>query len=281
MRLACVLGLLLAFAPLAQAADWPSVFASDAVSAPLVGSPRNLLVVGFASSATEAEVAAAALGRALTARHLARTIIGQRALGLVTGLDDAGLVARAQSLPVDAIAIVRLAPSGAATLVYYDRRGAQLGSLAVAPSGELRADEAEVARISAELDDALRLSPSSAQALYDQRFLDFSGWASPPFEGLARKRLSEPALYHKLGHPELAERHRVRRATRIGLVASGAVAIAGGVAALIAQIVANQSGPTGIGGFIIAPLIAGWAAGCSSPGWRCPRTRSARRRRAS
>jgi hypothetical protein len=109
---------------------WSITFSPQSLTA--ISTPLSAVVVIAGGGQPDGAAAANALIAGLRASGRASLVMDASSIGDVSTLDDAAMVARAQSLPVDQIVIVRTFPDGpgqvAAVVSIYDKRGASLGA---------------------------------------------------------------------------------------------------------------------------------------------------------
>lgn len=243
----------------ARADAWAKTFVAAAVST-YVPANAGVLVVPAGRSVQAAE-AARALKEALESSRPKGSVFDEKALGPgAEGLDDRTLVQRAGNLPVQAIATVRVFPSGgreSAVITIYDRENRVISAFTATKGAPLQPGSGVVNKVSlaepapllpsnpesqskvpmSDADAALAAARAAARAEYDQRYVGFmnlagatdvltpSSWPTP-FRSSLQRALYGETFYEAIEQPELAERYRQRRRKQIGLVAGGG-AIAG------------------------------------------------------
>lgn len=130
--------------------DWALAFPADAVASHLAASDIRVAVVPVGDGTAEV---AAALETSLRGLDATSLVMDGSSLGDVSALPDAEIVGKAQGLPIELVAVVRVFPgkSGGSTAVVslYDKSGASVGGFSAAPDSPVAAKEGAPAGVDA------------------------------------------------------------------------------------------------------------------------------------
>ena len=230
------LALLVLRAPSAQAQDFAATFPPSALRAQLPGVER-VLVVAAGKNTSESEPAASAIEAAFRAAGC-ELVMSDDALGDVSAKDDQAVVAAAQPLPAEAVAVVRvfgaeLPTPPSVVVVVYDKQGGVLGAFngrAGEPiAGPTGSQGAEVRAIEAvtSITQSTPQSSSAAQRVYDEHYIWFADRAlvnansgqvlrtwSEPVRGKYRERIRWDRFYEAVGRDDLAREFHHNRKVR-------------------------------------------------------------------
>jgi hypothetical protein len=252
---ALVLAALLALpsAALGAGADWGAALPADAVASYFEGANLRVLVV---PAGADAKAAAAALGDAVRKAPAVALAMPADALGDVSALDDAAIVAKAGSLPIDLVAVARVFPGkdGTSSLVVtlYAKSGSAMSAFSAATNAPLVAKKAGggvsggMAGASSGVVDGVvggnATGREAAVKAFEERAVWMQGWAavdsgtgrivstwSVPMQGKYGEALKGAKFYEYIGKADYAATYKKRQLIR-GLVGAGGVAvgIAGG-----------------------------------------------------
>ena len=246
-------------APPAFAADWETAFPASAVKTYVSGSGVKVLVIGAGGDAADRDAATSAIMDALRASTNVKLVMSGDSLGSVTDLDDATIVAKARSMPVDRILVVRVFPASAgnysAVVTMYRTDGAvegaftaasneplvaNVGSGSSSPAGGLSGQA--VAAVTAATDSA-RGDMDARIKGYEERRIWLQGWAavdgstgrvvstwSVPQLGRYGEPLKPKEFYEVVGREDLVTQYKQKNAVRAGLAVGGLAVMAGGLA---------------------------------------------------
>lgn len=247
-----VAGILLA-ASQTEASEWPDSFSGPAVSSYLESSTRAVLVAGAGNPSDEVGQAVTALEGALRTIDRLQLVMNAAGLGDLSGDSDAQVVAKAATLPVDAIAIVRVFPGGGdnpptAVVTVFDKAGkahtafsTQRGvSLQPKAGGGVGAGVSPSAMNALE---GIEKAGTDGQASFEERSLRLAetqvvnpygltlGRFFRAYRGSSGVPLSSEEFYLALGREDLANSFSRSNGLRWGLFAGGLVGAAAGAAA--------------------------------------------------
>lgn len=235
----------------ASAPGWSASMPAPAVGSYLEGSGLRVIVVAGGTGSGDAT---AALATSLRSTSSVTLTMPADSLGDVSKLDDAAIIAKAKSMPVDLIAITRVFPgnNGASTAVvtFYRTSGEVASAFTAATNAPLVAKAAttgDSGAASTMVGGVVSGVVSGNQADLEARIKEFQeravymqGWSSVdsrsgrvvstwsvPMQGTYGEALRGPAFYDYIGRPDDAATYRSRQLTR-GLVALGGVALLGG-----------------------------------------------------
>jgi hypothetical protein len=241
--------------------DWAATFEPKAVGSYL-GDERPKVIVIAANE--EAGAASKALRGALVQSGRTGLVMDDAAVGSVEGLDDAAIVERAKSQPVDTIAVVRVFDAGEdpsdvvvmfygvggeLTVALTGTAGAPIPERSIAPgSTGVSSGAAEaVAELTRDPEPtATEVELERAQRQYDAQYLWLEKWVginaqsglvitkwSTIKQGKYGNEVPGPQVYEILGRPDLARQYRTRRAIKYGVgissIAAGVGLMAGGM----------------------------------------------------
>lgn len=235
----------------ALASAWDPSFPPPAVGSYLPAE-AGTIVVGAGAPSTDLSEAEVALAAALKASGKAKLVMDDVALGDLSALDDAAIVARAKALPVARIAVLRVftGAEGAepsAVVTFYDQEGNATGAFSVERGAILAAAEIPAAapgqgastaamRAVAQVGKTVSATASEAQKRYDREYVWFESWAGvggkawmTPYRGKGRKSIDGSEFYEIVGRPDLASDYRTGRAWRTGFKVGSGVLLAGGL----------------------------------------------------
>lgn len=238
-------------AALAAGPNWSTALPADAVASQIEGTGVKLVVVSAGAGSSEATAAVLDALRKAPAVALAMPADG---LGDVSKLDDASIVAKAKSLPVGHVAIVRVfdGKDGAksAVVTLYTTAGATVSAFSGATDAPLVARQTSGAGMSgaagavvegvvggASADREARVKQFEERAIWMQGYAAVdarsgrvvSTW-SVPMKGKYGEPFRGAAFYDYVGKPEFAATYRKRQTTR-GAIWGGSAAVLGGGAA--------------------------------------------------
>lgn len=231
----------------ASAAEWGEILPVDAVESYLAGDELTVMVVAAGAEA-ECDNAAQALTAALNKGARAKVVMSADSLGDVSALADDEIVTKANKLPVDLVAVVRVFPAGddAYSLVttLYDKAGevsaaftatsdeALVAQAGGAGSGVTTAASEAVSSVSG----TLAVNQEEARQEYEERVIWFQGMAtidadtgqilstwSVPYKGKYKEPLKGASFYSYMGHDDLAAQYKKRNTIRWGIVGGGLV----------------------------------------------------------
>lgn len=240
--------LLLPVAAHAETADWTRTFEPSATGSYLEGEARGVLVVAAGEPSADLTAAAQALEQGLRGSGKAKLVMGGAGLGDVSALGDADIVRKAQPMPVDLIAIVRVFPGpvgkpATAVVTFYDKTGNATVALSAEGGVGVQARQAsqpgsgvfgKAAASVAEVVSHSNSSKSAAEEEFEKRriwFMDsalvnmntgavLSSWTTA-YRGKYREPLEGADFYEALQRPDLASSYRTRRAVKATLGVSG------------------------------------------------------------
>jgi hypothetical protein len=255
-----------------SAADWSASFGQGRAASYLLASPvkNPAVLVAGAGRERPTDGAVAALRKALASG--ARLVMDSRALGAIEDLDDAAIVKRAASLPVDVVVVVRVFASDrgkdSAVVTFFAKSGNVLSAFNVeAGAGAPTRSEQNGSGVSTEAANAVSAvltnhneaaAPedhrSPAQKEFDSKFIGFYETAPQkstselfhsacPYQGTAHSPLCGPHFYEAVGHDELAQSSRHRSGARVGLITTGVLLLVAGSATAIAGGVSGVASP--------------------------------------
>lgn len=258
-RCALLFAILAAPSP-ALAAEWSRSFPPKSVASYLDHGGMRILVAaaGKKRDIEAADDAADALREALRRSGRTRMVMDDESLGNVALLDDKHIVARCSSLPVDAVAVVRVFPGAAdaadaAVVTLFDKEGGTLGAFTaesgtpLAPRGRSEgvaagqgvSNEAAGA-VSKILHQEKRSPPSAARAEYEKKFvgfLDITGvnqygavvgrWTQP-YQGKYQRSLDVPQFYDAVGAHDQADEWRKKSRIKTAIGVPAAILTVGG-----------------------------------------------------
>jgi hypothetical protein len=249
----------------ALASAWDPSFPAPAVASYLPAEAGTIVVGAGAASSDLADVEAA-LAAALRAGGKAKLVMDDAALGDVSALDDAAIVAKAKSLPAPRIAVARVFPGAdgaapTAVVTFYDRDGNAAGAFSVergaalaanaAPAAEGPGQGASAAAVQAvaQVGKAVSTAAAEAQEKYDREFVWFENWAavsansgvvmstwSVPYQGKYKKNIDGPEFYEVVGRHDLAEEYRSSDHWKTGWMIGGGVLTLGGAALMVTSL---------------------------------------------
>jgi len=133
--IAACLAAALFWGPSAEAAGLEDAFPTDAVATFVNGDGVKLVVVEAGDASDSRSEAAAALSASLKAADKVKLVLPDDSLGDVDALDDAAIVDKAGSLPVELIVIVRVIDGDEPTAIVtmYSKEGETMGGFTAAP----------------------------------------------------------------------------------------------------------------------------------------------------
>ncbi|RMG94222.1 MAG: hypothetical protein D6705_16720 [Deltaproteobacteria bacterium] len=229
-----------AFGPAAD--PWRASFPGDVVGSYLDVSDAAVLLVATGDPASVRDAAAHAFTQALRDSGRVRVVMDASALGDVSGLGDAEIVARAKDLPIDRIVVLRVAGTDGAMFTIYDVAGRRISGAAVRageamaphqgapPPAPVAASEA-AAEEPAPSDEAI--DAYERQYLHLERLVAVSsnGGRTPSvrvFSVVYRGRQDAPVkgaeLYRILERPDLERKYHQRFGAKIGAMVGGGIA---------------------------------------------------------
>jgi hypothetical protein len=251
---ACLLACLW-FSPSALAMDWSSALTEHTVSPHVRGTDQTVLVVAAGEKTPALDQAAMALKDALRRSPSIKLVIGDEALGDLSGLDDAAIVRKASTQPVTQVIVLRVFPGRTteepgAVVTAYAKQGDVLESFTVllqaqtgtqassagggtvpfagsAPAaGSALAASGPPAGATPATATSSSAETSAAEAQFQERSVrvkDRVGLLSHSvgYRGSHDEALRWPEFYTYIGQPEAAHKARVRRAVKTGLVVGG------------------------------------------------------------
>ncbi|MDR0966193.1 MAG: hypothetical protein LBM75_06800 [Myxococcales bacterium] len=252
--------LLLAFAlPFtAQAETWPETFSPSAMTSYLGRADTTVLLVAGGMPSEELASATAAFAEA--AREAGVTVLTGEALGSVAELDDAAIAAKGAQFPADSIVIVRIFPGASSTpptamVTRYSKKGEPLDAFTVKRGVALAAKEGAAAPSDGAPPAAMQAiseiqqTGTSALDEYEKNFIGFQGWTAIgvnqygqvvsassgviPVKGKFKEPLKGATFYEEIGRADLVSSYKTRRGAKIGLMAGGSVAMAGGLVVML------------------------------------------------
>lgn len=224
-----------------------------------VDADKGVIVVAAGAASPARDEAAAALLAGMR-ESAAILVMDGGSIGNVDEADDAAIVQRAQHLPIDRIAIVRVFPGaadapGTAVVSIYDTTGKALTGFSIREGEALAARTGpgvrgglatSAARAVGILTEQQAAKTAEAQAEYDSRYVWFreyvelsvnsfgmaqqTGSGGVPVQGKNGRVLEDESFYEVVGQPELADRYRSRDAWKTGLTWGGVAAGIGGLA---------------------------------------------------
>jgi hypothetical protein len=237
---------------LCASADWGVALPADAVASYFEGQNLRVLVV---PAGADAKAAASALTAAVAKAPAVALAMPADGLGDVSALDDAAIVAKANTMPIDLVAIGRVfaGKDGTSSLVVtiYMRGGAAISAFSAATNAPLVAKKAGapatggMAGGSASVVDGVvggnTIGREAAIKAFEERAVWMQGYAavdsgtgrivstwSVPMQGKYGEALKGAKFYEYVGKPEYAATYKKRQLTRGVLFAAGAAVAAGG-----------------------------------------------------
>jgi hypothetical protein len=242
---ACLL--LVAATAHADPVAWSKSFDPAAVASQHPAQMQSVVVVAGGDASPARDQAVEALMSAYRVSGRAALVMGAQALGDLSALPDAGIVARAAALPISHVAIVRVFASSdgaaAAVVTVYDKAGASVTSFAATEGAALAAKEASTERASAGISQVTadtittaksraRDSVDQARTSFDDTFIWFQdflvvnqygavGGGAIAYQGRSKRVLDPQQFYRAVGRDDLADRYTTRRNVRVGVILGG------------------------------------------------------------
>jgi hypothetical protein len=245
------MSLLVLVALAATASDWAASFEPTIVETYLDGDAPAVLVVG--GDKLDSKVAAQALETSLRSLKRLRLVMDSAALGDPTDLSDEQLAAKAKSLPIDTIAIVRvfLSPEAPVVVVtFVNQNGQALSAFSTVRGKSPAAREGGAGRgVSERALDAVTKEqrekrgvrpPGEPLSEYDKKHIEwpdrvknqsYAVW-STAYQGESRTRLEGESFYLAIGRKDLADSYRSRNGVKVALLTGGIVTL--GLGSLVA-----------------------------------------------
>ena len=244
----------------AWAADWDDAFPAAAVKSYVTGSGIKVMVAGAGGDTADRDAAATAVMDALRANSSVKLVMSSDSLGDVSGLDDAALVAKAKSMPVDRVFVVRVFPASAgqysAVVTMYKLDGSVAGAFTAGSDEPLVASAGGASTsspsggLSGQAVAAVTAATGSAKGdmearikEYEDRRIWLQGWAaidgnsgqvvstwSVPQLGRYGEPLTPKEFLGVVGRDDLVAEYKKRNGVRGGIAAGGAVLMLGGLA---------------------------------------------------
>jgi hypothetical protein len=214
----------------ASAQDWVTTLDAEGVNSHVAEDDLKFVVVAAGEVDATTEAAAKALGDALRAGS-AGLVMSDDALGEVRGLDDDKISAKASSLPVDRVAIVRVFPGGegkpdTVVVTVRDKAGEAVWALSGTAGQAVEAKQGtsggmgvsrKASEAVGEVTESETTSTEEAREAYAKQVIWFqnmvgvnqygnvvSSW-STVYKGKYRQRLEPEDFYREVGRPDLAE----------------------------------------------------------------------------
>lgn len=249
-----------------EATAWQIAFPEGAVQSYLLRSDAKVMVISV-----DADAPMAAFKKALDKTTI---VLDSKALGDVSELSDADIVAKASNQPVDQLVIIRVAggdENPIAVVTLYDKKGESLGGFTASASspapregGGVSQSEVQSAR------DESERAPIDEEARDEflDNFVAFRDWVginqygavvsswSEAFQGRDRRPLEGADFYEAVGRPDLAEEYRSNNTVKTVLGWTGGLMFLGGLTyMLVGPLVAIGDDAE----FDTTPLIVGGA----------------------
>lgn len=246
------------FAPLsAFAADWSKALPAPAVESYLSGEGVKVLVAAAGGDAAERDAAAKALTDALRASKRVKLVLPDDALGDLSALDDAAIVAKAKAQPVDQVFVARVFPGDAgawsAVVTMYAKDGTTIEAFTGGTSDPLAARATgggatagaglSTVAVGAIQSAGAGLAKDRQAAVdeFEKRAIYAENWAAVDarngqvvstwtnmYKGKYKEPLPGAKLYEYIGRDDLAKKYRGRSALNAGLFLGGLGGIVGG-----------------------------------------------------
>lgn len=244
-----------AFAAGSGLEDWSKALPPAAVETYLSGDGVKVLVAAAGGDAAERDAAAKALADALRASKRVKLVLPDDALGDLSALDDAAVVAKAKAQPVDQVFVARVFPGDAgawsAVVTVYAKDGSTIDAFTAGTSEPLAA-RAAGGTAGAGLTSATVAAIQSAGAgvakdrqaavdEFEKRAIYSENWAAVDasngqvvstwtqlYKGKYKEPLPGAKLYEYLGRDDLAKKYRSRAALNTGMFVGGLAGVIGG-----------------------------------------------------
>ncbi|MCC6808731.1 MAG: hypothetical protein IT381_15000 [Deltaproteobacteria bacterium] len=231
--------------------DWASGVSTDALASYLSGDKLRIVIVASGEESPDLKTVTSLLEAKLKETKKTRVVVSSAALGKFTALDDEAIVKKCSKLPIDLVLVSRVfADAGTAMITVYDVQGTLQSAFTIEAGKALATKQHTLdgeTKAAVAISNAIKAGDGAKGAQhaignegYDSEFLWFDGqykdrdgrvsqkWR-PVLAGKYGKPVDPIEFYNRVERPDLADKYKSRKATKLGLGITGAIVVPAGV----------------------------------------------------